>query len=72
MEKRRKLFKYKKLLLPYIIVKLSKKSLVMITHFLQMSVNEIMIVLCQNMLQNIGKIQSRSKEFYIKTTSSKN
>ena len=37
--------------------KLLANSLTMITHVVQMSINKIMMLLCQNMQQNIDKQQ---------------
>ena len=57
--KNKEIVQISKNVLPYIIVTLSEKSLAMITHFLQMSVNENMIVLCPNMLHKIEKFMLR-------------
>ena len=45
----------------------------MIRQFFSLSINEIMMLLCQNMLlrENIDKFLLRKKEFYKKTTTIK-
>ena len=48
-------YKILKIIIALYSCNLLVSSLAMIRQFLQMSINEIMMLLCQNMLQNIDK-----------------